>query len=146
MKNKKIDSEMKEKIDRLQSSLVTLRTVAHWKAEEFSKRLGLTRHYYGELEKNEDKKLTIPLYYCLLYIFEEEAAKNEELKVVLKECLENETISNKQRNELSKYIAKERKKNTDENKAKSKIGVIIGVSTVAASVIAIIAAVIGRKK
>jgi hypothetical protein len=47
---------------------------------------------------------------------------------------------------LSKYIVEERKKKTKEDKIKNKIGIIVGVSAVAASVIAIIASAIGRKR
>ncbi len=146
MNKEKMDPEMKKKIDRLQSSLVTLRTVAGWKAEELSEKAGLTRQYYGELEKNGDKRLTIPLYYCFLYLFEEEASKNEKFNAVLQDCLYNETISGQQCDELSKYIVEERKKKTKEDKIKNKIGIIVGVSAVAASVIAIIASAIGRKR
>ena len=146
MNKEKIDPEMKKKIDRLQSSLVTLRTVAGWKAEELSEKAGLTRQYYGELEKNGDKKLTVPLYYCFLYLFEQKASENENFKAVLEDCLYNDTISNQQCDELSKYIVEERKKKTKEDKIKSKVGIIVGVGAVAASVIAIIAAAIGRKR
>ena len=145
--DEKIDSEMKNKIERLQSSLVTLRTVAGWTAEEFSKTVGLTRQYYGELEKNDEKrKMTIAQYYCFLYHFEHKAAEDKEFKAVLDSCLNNKNVSKEQCNELSKYVVEERKKKTEASKVKNKVAIIIGASTVAASVIAIIASAIGRKR
>lgn len=150
MKKEEIDSELKAKMDRLQSSLVTLRTVGKWKAEDFAKLIGLTARYYGELEKNDKsedgKRMTVPLYYCFLYHFEKKAAEDNDFKKVFDDCLNNETISENQCATLSKYIAEERKKNTDVEKVKNKVGVIIGVGAVAASVIAIIASVVGRKR
>lgn len=142
-----IDKELLEKMNRLQSSLVTLRKVGGWTAEEFSKEVGLTRQYYCELEKNsENKRLSISLYYCFLYLFEKKAAEKEDFKIVFENYLHNEKISNEQRNEVSKYIIDERKKIVKKSKAKGAVTAIIGASAVAASVIAIIASVIGRRK
>lgn len=150
MKKEFVDSELQAKMDRLQSSLVTLRTVGKWKAEDFSKLVGLTRRHYGELEKNDKGengvRMTLTQYYCFLYHFQKKATEDKDFKKVFDDYLNNETISETQRNKLSKYMAEERKRNTDVEKVKNKVGVIIGVGAVAASVIAIIASVIGRKK
>ena len=138
-----MDAPKKEKIIRFQKNLLTLRTVANWKAEEFSKLIGVTRQYYSELE-NRNKVLTPSLYLACLYVFKAESETNEELRQVLNVCLDETAMSEKNCQELSNYISSERKKKTSEVDVKKKVTNIVG-ATLAVSIIGIIVKSIIKK-
>ncbi|MCQ2773024.1 MAG: helix-turn-helix transcriptional regulator [Bacilli bacterium] len=128
--------------NKLQESLVTLRSIAGWNAEEFASLIGVSRQYYSELE-NHTRNLTQSMTLAILYVYEKEGKKNNDLNNVLKAILDEDGLTKEQCKSLSNYIASERKKKTTELNANRAVFAIIGAT--AASLVGIIVKSITKK-
>lgn len=139
-----MDNLLISDIDRnkIQDSLVTLRSIAGWDAQKFASLIGVSRQYYSELE-NQSRKLTQSMTLAILYVYEKEAKKNNDLGNVLKAILDENGLTSEQCKSLSNYISSERKKKTAELNANRAIFAIIGAT--AAGLVGIITKAIIKK-
>lgn len=137
MKNLKLEKKYR---DRLQDALVTIRTVGGWNAQEFAELIGVSRQYYSELE-NHSRDFTQSLYLATRFILEKAAEENKELKEVLKVCMDDSLITNEQVQTISKFVAAERKKKSDESSVKEVIYSIVGAAAAVSAVGIIIKAI-----
>lgn len=128
--------------NKLQDSLVTLRTIVGWNAQEFASLIGVSRQYYSELE-NKSRKLTQSMTLAILYVYEKVGKNNSDLNNVLKAILQEDGLTTEQCRSLSNYISSERKKKTTELNANRAVFAIIGAT--AASLVGIITKSIIKK-
>ena len=98
-----------EKIKNLQNSLIIIRTVAGITADDFAKRIGLSRVHYESIETGKSR-LTLQLYYALLYIIDqipETAYSDGVVRRIRDICLFD--LSEDVCRDVSNYISKKRK-------------------------------------
>lgn len=95
-------------IKRLQNSIKALRSVAGWSAQELSDMLGVTKQTMSNLENGKTPMSKIQSI-AITALFEAEAAKNSNLKILMESMLDVNRLNKDDLNEILEEIERDKK-------------------------------------
>lgn len=123
-------SEKSAEIAKLQDNLPVIRRAGGWNANEFAKKIGISRQSLSKLE-NHDTTMSTTTYIAIRTLLEYEMSiqpENDILRAVVSMCLDNKKLTDEDRDKITAYLTGAKQHGLDNTAIIAGIAGLVGLT------------------